>query len=129
MAAPSVARQTGQNRSGFQGALATLDRFVRGLGGSQAEAVKALDYLETRFMKVGDVQRVLGVKSPTTIKKWLDKGRFPGAYQTVGGQWMFPTDRVYQLRDASIQARQEATKSGPSAIEGFDGDPMEAFRS
>ncbi len=129
MAAITIGQGAG-SRSGYDKALTILHRFIRDNQGTRTEATRALDYLEKKFMKVGEVQRILGVKSPTTVKKWLDRGRFPGAYQTESGQWMFPAERVYELRDASIRARQEALLPGPTPIEAFEGeDPMEAFRS
>jgi hypothetical protein len=40
----------------------------------------------------------MGVRSPNTIKNWLDSGAFPGASRTAGGHWRFPVDEVLKVR-------------------------------
>lgn len=106
---------------GFEAAIAVLGHFVRGRKVSEQEAEAALSYLETRPMKMGDVQRTLGVKSPTTIKKWIKAGRFPNA-SLVNGQWRVPADEVYLMRDAGRRAAKLALMSGPQPTEEYEGD-------
>jgi hypothetical protein len=93
---------------------------------SKQEAEAALIYLETRPMKMGDIQRALGVKSPTTIKKWIKAGRFPNA-ALVNGQWRVPPDEVYLMRDAGRHAAELALMIGPQPTEGYEGDPVKDF--
>jgi hypothetical protein len=111
-----------ETRWSFARAVAVLQDFVRQESITQAEAERAVDYLAHRFMKVGDAQKVLGVKSPTTIKKWIQQGAFPGAHQQ-GAHWMLPANRVYAFRDASLRAdRMNTNKRIEQQI--YDGDDL-----
>lgn len=83
----------------------------------------ALRYLRTGEMRVGEAARALGVRSNTTIKNWIRLGRFPGAHQTPGGQWLLPTASVMALRDASLAA-DAMTASGRLRQETYTGDPF-----
>jgi len=56
--------------------------------------------------------RVLGVSSPTTVKNWLEGGRFPGALRTPGGHWRFPLSEVLAVRDAMAR-RQHGDLTPP----------------
>jgi hypothetical protein len=67
-------------------------------------------------MRVGDAQAVLGAKSPTTIKKWIELGRFPGAHQGEGGHWLLPVSEVYELRDASVEAALANRHPAPTSF-------------
>ena len=107
-------------------ALETLEQFVVGQA-SKNEAEKALAYLHRDFIRVGDAQQVLGVKSPTTIKKWIALGRFPGAHQGEGGQWLLPTSAVYELRDLSVRAAVANRLPAPTTLRGSTTDPLEDF--
>lgn len=114
--------ERGESRWSFARAVAVLERFVRHDEVSQAEAERAVDYLGHRFMKVGDAQKILGVKSPTTIKKWIGQGAFPGAHQQ-GTHWMLPADRVYAFRDASLRAdRMNANRRIEQEV--YEGDDL-----
>lgn len=110
-------------RRGYEAAIAVIARFIRGREVSEQEAEAALRYLETRPMKMGDVQRALGVKSPTTIKKWIKAGRFPNA-ALVNAQWRVPADEVYLMRDAGRHAAELALMSGPRPTGEYEGDPF-----
>lgn len=110
-------------RWSYTHAVEVIAQFVRGQGASKAEAERALAYLDRKFMKVGDVQRTLGIKSPTTIKKWIGQGVFPGAYRQSGGQWLIPAERVYSLRDASIRA-DRMNAAGKIEQEVYEGDDL-----
>ena len=96
-------------------AISTLDSFVMGAA-TRNEAERALSYLHRDFMRVGDAQTVLGVKSPTTIKKWIELGRFPGAHQGEGGHWLLPVSEVYELRDASVEAALANRRPAPETF-------------
>lgn len=96
-------------------AISTLDGFVMGAA-TRNEAERALSYLHRDFMRVGDAQSVLGVKSPTTIKKWVELGRFPGAHQGEGGHWLLPVNEVYELRDASVEAALANRRPAPETF-------------
>jgi hypothetical protein len=127
MAAHSATEQTTESqrpttRWSFAYAVEVLGQFVRHHDASQAEAERALDYLSEKFMKVGDAQKALGVKSPTTIKKWIDQGVFPGAHRQ-NTQWLLPAERVYALRDASIRAERMNT-TGKIEQEIYEGDDL-----
>ena len=117
----------GHKRRGFHAALDVLKSYVRNpLASSLAEAEKAVEYLDAAdVVRVGVAQEILGVKSPTTIKKWIALGRFPGSVQSAGGQWLIPTHRVYALRDASLQAKNLNAQSAPVVVPVYDGDPYE----
>jgi predicted site-specific integrase-resolvase len=74
-------------------------------------------------MKMGDVQRALGVKSPTTIKKWIKAGRFPNATR-VNGQWRLPAAEIYAMRDAGCRTAELAILSGPQPTGEYRGNPL-----
>lgn len=61
-------------------------------------------------LSVGDVAKLLGVKSPNTVKNWLEGGSFPGAWQTAGGHWRFLREDVERVRVrlAELAARNNA---------------------
>jgi hypothetical protein len=96
-------------------AISTLDGFIMGTS-TRNEAERALSYLHRDFMRVGDAQAVLGAKSPTTIKKWIELGRFPGAHQGEGGHWLLPVSEVYELRDASVEAALANRHPAPTSF-------------
>ncbi len=74
----------------------------------QAQLKEAAELLTgDRLLSVGDVARLLGVSSPTTIHNWLEKGYFPGAIRTVGGQRRFPLADVLAVKDDIRQTRAE----------------------
>jgi hypothetical protein len=125
MAAHSaIAPRVPSVRQNFESAIAIVARFVRSENVSRKEAEHAVEYLETRPMKVGDVQRALGVKSPTTIKKWIAAGRFPGA-MLVNRQWRIPSVEVYAMRDAGQRAAELTLLGGPQPFGEYEGDPFE----
>lgn len=82
----------------------------------------ALDYLRQGEMRVGQAQKQLNVKSPTTIKNWIRDGRFPGAHRGPGGQWLLPVSEVMSLLDAS-RAAQAMSASGRVTQKVHQGDP------
>jgi hypothetical protein len=103
-------------------AIAILRRLVEREEVPQAEAERALNYVDRRFVKVGDVRRILGFKSATSVKKWMQQGAFPGAHKE-GRDWLFPVDAVYALRDGSLRAaRMNATRK--IELRPYDGEDL-----
>src|SRR6185369_10039515 len=47
-------------------------------------ALRAWEQYLDKPLKIGEVQKRLGVKSPTTIHKWVSLGRFPHATKENG---------------------------------------------
>lgn len=39
----------------------------------------------------------LGFTDPKVVRNWLQGGAFPGAYQTLGGHWLFPQEDVQRV--------------------------------
>lgn len=122
-------RHETKRRSGLSRAIKTLEDYIAKPDDVPVvDAQRAVAYLRgADFVKVGEAQKVLGVKSPTTIKKWIALGRFPGAGQTPTGQWLLPVARVYELRDASMRAKTLNEKAAPIVLQTYEGDPYEDF--
>ncbi len=118
----TIKRDTPAGRWSFDRVAEILGRLARHEEVSQTEIERAASYAGRRFMKVGDAMKILGVKSPTTLKKWRAQGVFPGAHKEKG-QWMFPVDRVYALRDSSIRAAQ-MNASRTITQEVYEGDDL-----
>jgi hypothetical protein len=118
------ARQETGGRWTLDRAVAVLRKLVEHQDVPQADAVRAINYVDRRFLKVGDVQAILGFKSATSVKKWQKQGAFPGAHKE-GRDWMFPADVVYALRDGSLRAaRMNAAKKIEQQV--FEGDDIYA---
>ena len=76
-----------------------------------------------RELSVGEVAEILGVSSPTTIRNWLDKGYFPGATRTPGGQRRFKLADVLAVKE-SIDRTHAVNNSGHIEFRDFgDEDP------
>ena len=102
-----------------------IAQFVRG-NGTQADAEAAVHAMESyidRPLKIGEVQKRLGVKSPTTIHKWVEMGRFPNAY-TDNRQIRVPARDIDVFQAAAAQSRAR-TLVPTEALELFEGDPLE----
>lgn len=118
----TINRDAPVGRWSFDRVAEVLGRLARHEAVSQTEIERAASYAGRRFMKVGDAMKILGVKSPTTLKKWTKQGVFPGAHQE-NGQWLFPVDRVYALRDSSLRAAQ-MNASGEITQEVYEGEDL-----
>lgn len=57
-------------------------------------------------LTVGDLARLFG-KQPSTVRGWVERGDFPGAYKLHGKEWRVPA--------SSIEAFQERYRTGPWA--------------
>ena len=76
-----------------------------------------------RELSVGEVAEMLGVSSPTTICNWLDRGYFPGATRTPGGQRRFKLADVLAVKD-DIARTRAANESSHIEFHDFgDEDP------
>jgi hypothetical protein len=80
----------------------------------------------TVVLKIKDVQDILGVKSPNTVKAWIAAGRFPGAV-FMEGEWKIPAAEVHEFREAGERAAALSRLPGPVATEGYDGDSTVDF--
>jgi hypothetical protein len=58
-------------------------------------------------LTIGDLGRLFG-KQPSTVRAWVERGDFPGAYKLHGKEWRIPVSGV----DA-FQNRQRGAKSKP----------------
>ena len=67
-----------------------------------------------RLVSVRIVAQMLGVSSPTTIHNWLEKGYFPGAVRTAGGQRRFRLAEVLAVRE---QIRQTKARNASGHLE------------
>jgi len=112
-------------RLSIEAAVATIAEFVRKSDARPdvEAAVRAMETYLDRPLKIGEIQRRLGVKSPTTIHKWVEMGRFPNA-RTVNRQLRVPARDVDAFQAMAAQSRARATVP-PKAIEAFEGDPLE----
>jgi hypothetical protein len=59
-------------------------------------------------LTIGDLARLFG-KRPSTVRAWVERGDFPGAYKLHGKEWRVPASAVEAFQD-----RQRGhAKSGP----------------
>lgn len=76
-----------------------------------------------KLLGVSTVARMLGVSSPTTIHNWLEKGYFPGAIRTAGGQRRFRLEDVLAAQK-EIKRTRARNASGHLEIPDYgDEDP------
>lgn len=59
-----------------------------------------------KLLTVGQVAEILGVKSPSTVRNWLENGYFPNADRTAGGHRRFRIGDVLEIADRLEQERQ-----------------------
>lgn len=109
-------------------ALATLAAAVARATPARAEDEKRLREAAQllngeKLLTVSAVAQMLGVSSPTTIHNWLEKGYFPGAIRTAGGQRRFLLKDVLTVR-VSIAKTNAENRSGKVTIPDLgDEDP------
>jgi excisionase family DNA binding protein len=65
--------------------------------------------METKYLTISEAAVILGVTT-RTVRRWVLKGLFPGAYQIQGGAtlpWLLPEDEVLAMakRKASPQSK------------------------
>jgi len=58
-------------------------------------------------LTIGDLGRLFG-KRPSTVRAWVERGDFPGAYKLHGKEWRVSASAVKAFQD-----RQRRTKSDP----------------
>jgi excisionase family DNA binding protein len=61
------------------------------------------DYTNRDYATTSEAAEIGGV-SDQTIRRWCEKGKFPGAYQTEGGHWRIPQ----KLFKVTLQQAREA---------------------
>lgn len=86
-------------------------------------ALRAWEQYLDKPLKIGEVQKRLGVKSPTTIHKWVRLGRFPNATKE-NGQLRIPASDVAAFKQAAIAAEARTMEPIGAMIE-FEGDPLD----
>jgi hypothetical protein len=58
-------------------------------------------------LTIGELGRLFG-KQPSTVRAWVERGDFPGAYKLHGKEWRVPVSAVNAFQD-----RQRGAKSKP----------------
>jgi hypothetical protein len=58
-------------------------------------------------LTIGDLARLFG-KRPSTVRSWVERGDFAGAYKLHGKEWRIPMSAVEEF-----QNRQRRSKSAP----------------
>lgn len=89
--------------------------------GRQDLARRLVPFRPRKALTSGQVAAVLGVSSPNTVKNWLEAGQFPGAFQTAGGHWRFPSEEVEAVK-ARMDALAERNRRGDLTPPDVDGD-------
>jgi hypothetical protein len=49
-------------------------------------------------LTIGDLGRLFG-KGPSTVRAWVERGDFPGAYKLHGKEWRVPASAVEAFQD------------------------------
>ena len=109
----------------IEAAFAVVARTIRRQGPTEdlEAALRAWEEYLDKPLKIGEAQRRLGVKSPTTIHKWVQLGRFPHATKE-NGQLRIPAGDVDAFKQAAIAAEAAAMRPIGAMVE-FDGDPLD----
>lgn len=76
-----------------------------------------------KLLTVGQVAEILGIKSPSTVRNWLENGYFPDAGRTAGGHRRFLISDVLEIEARLERSRQDAEGDRPVTDLG-DVDPF-----
>jgi len=61
-------------------------------------------------LSIADLARVFG-KRPSTVRGWVERGQFPGAYKLHGKEWRVPRSAVAAFQDMQRAKPARATKA------------------
>ena len=62
---------------------------------------------------VRDISRLFG-KRPSTVRAWLERGDFPGAYKLQGKEWRVPEGGIDAFQDRQRTGAHAAQRGGTS---------------
>lgn len=77
-------------------------------------------------LTIGDLGRLFG-KRPSTVRAWVERGSFPGAYKLHGKEWRVPASAVATFQNCQRRAKSSAGLSAwravkrPNALERSEG--------
>lgn len=60
-----------------------------------------------KWLTSKEAAELLGVRSPNTIKNWLEGGSFPSAMRTPGGHWRFSELEVLDVKHRMQELREK----------------------
>jgi Helix-turn-helix domain len=87
------------------GSLVPRDWLLEQLGESTSE-IPAPEAPEVVVdLKIDDLAKLFG-KRPSTVRGWVERGDFPGAYKLNGKEWRVPASGVKAFQDAQRTGRQ-----------------------
>ncbi len=95
------------------GALLPRDWLLERLSDRLAVADRPISGAVLVDLTVADLARVFG-KRPSTIRGWVERDQFPGAYKLHGKEWRVPASAVeaFQDRQRARAGPGRRTKSG-----------------
>lgn len=86
------------------GSLVPRDWLLEQLAGASSTPSESLALVD---LTIGELARLFG-KRPSTMRAWVERGDFSGAYKLHGKEWRVPASAV-----EAFQNRQRRTKSDP----------------
>lgn len=96
------------------GSLVPRDWLLDQLGDSSPQApVPASEVLVD--LKIDDLAKLFG-KRPSTVRGWVERGDFPGAYKLHGKEWRVPTSGVKAFQDGQSRGRHTSCGRGASRL-------------
>ena len=66
-------------------------------------------------LTVGDLGRLFG-KRPSTVRAWVERGDFPGAYKLHGKEWRVPMSAVELFQNGQRRGKSAAGLSAWRAV-------------
>ena len=61
-------------------------------------------------LTIGDLTRLFG-KRPSTVRAWVERGDFPGAYKLHGKEWRVPESGVEAFQNRQRRAKSDTRLS------------------
>lgn len=108
---PLLERLRGELKAMPPGALLPRDWLLERLSETPAPASSPEAPALSIDLSVSDLAKLF-VKRPSTVRAWLERGDFPGAYKLHGKEWRVPLNGVSAFQN---QQRSETSKSRPRA--------------
>ena len=99
------------------GALVPRDWLLEQLSGAPpAEAEPDAAQGTLVDLTIGDLARLFG-KRPSTVRAWVERGDFPGAYKLHGKQWRVTVASVESFQNRQRRAKQDSGLSAWRKVE------------
>ena len=105
------------------GSLVPRDWLLEQLSGVPLESSQSPAVVD---LNIGGLAQLFG-KRPSTVRAWVERGGFPGAYKLHGKEWRVPASAVERFQNCQRRAKSSAGLSAwravqrPNALERSEG--------